>query len=116
MRPLIQVDASEGELRFRIRGMREPLLELTYRPERSSETRTLYEITGGKLLRKGPQHGVPRLEFRLTGEGHEALAAVQDYQPALPWWLYAATQSPLHHWVMLSFARHLRRTAIAPGS
>lgn len=107
MRPFIQVANESGKLRFCIRGVRRPLLELEFRPERSSETRTLYEITGGLLVKRGERHGMPRLEFRLTPNGGEALAAVQDYQPRLPWWLYATTQSVVHHLVMRSFARHL---------
>ncbi|MDJ0786435.1 MAG: NAD(P)H-binding protein [Myxococcota bacterium] len=112
MRPFITVREEEGELRFYVRGIRRALLELTYRPARSSASRTLYEITGGLLLRRKAEHGMPRLEFRLTADGKGALAAVQDYQPRLPWWLYATTQSVVHDLVMRGFARHLRR---APG-
>ena len=109
MRPFIVVREEQGELRFFVRGIRRALLELTYRPARSSESRTLYEITGGLLARRVAEHGMPRLEFRLTANGRGALAAVQDYQPRLPWWLYAATQSVVHDLVMRGFARHLRR-------
>ena len=37
------------------------------------------------------------------------IAAVQDFRPRLPWWLYAATQAQLHAFVMWGFARHLGR-------
>ena len=90
-------------------GIPRALLELTHRPERSDPTRTLYEITGGLLVRRTKTPGMPRLEFRSAGGGADGIGAVQDFVPRLPWWIYVATQAPLHDLVMRAFARHLRR-------
>ena len=109
LRPWVRVRQQGDDLELGVIAVRQPLLALRLDAERSSPDRTLYEIVGGLLFRGGPVHGVPRLEFRVTRPGEEALAAVQDFQPRLPWRVYAATQAPLHHWVMLRFAKHLAR-------
>jgi hypothetical protein len=58
------------------------------------------------LLAKKPQRG--RLEFRQTLGSQQIMAAVLDYEPALPWWLYRATQALAHLWVMRAFNKHLK--------
>jgi hypothetical protein len=37
----------------------------------------------------------------------EVLAAVHDFHPRLPWWLYVLTEAPIQRWIMLAFGRHL---------
>ena len=69
----------------------------------------VYEIAGGRLAGQG--QGQPRLEFRETPDGGHVLAAVQDFHPRLPGWLYASTQARFHLWVMRRYARHLARRA-----
>jgi len=102
--------------RFRLRGLRPPILILRFSPERSPADRPLFYVTGGALAR-APARG--RLEFReMTDERGGArflLAALHDFVPRLPWWLYQATQAWVHVWTMNRFARYLRRTAGAPG-
>lgn len=101
----VEVDA-EGRCRFYAPWMKRPLLELTLAHARSGADRVLFYITGGVLARQG---GRPRLEFReVLGSGH-VLAAVHDYRPALPWFVYASTQAVVHLAVMRAFGRHLDR-------
>ncbi|MCB9612062.1 MAG: NAD-dependent epimerase/dehydratase family protein [Sandaracinus sp.] len=47
---------------------------------------------------------------------HSMLAAVHDFRPALPWFVYALTQANVHAWVMNRFGRHLARVRPARGS
>ncbi len=106
MRPFLQVDTdAEGSLAFRL--WRWKLLELTYSKERSSRTRQLYYLTGGLLLRKIKGNARGRLEFRDVPGRRELIAAVLDFRPRLPWWIYRQTQARVHLLVMRLFARHL---------
>lgn len=114
LRPLLEVKLDGPRTRFHVRGLERPLFELTYQPERSGPSRALFEVTGGLLA--GERIGQPRLEFRTTPDGAHVLAAVQDFHPKLPWWLYAWTQAWVHLFVMHGFARHLRSQPPAPGA
>jgi uncharacterized protein YbjT (DUF2867 family) len=107
LRPLLRVELEGARTRFHGFGLRRPLLELTYRPDRSGPDRALLEISGGLLVARG--RGRPRLEFRSTPGGAQVLAAVHDFRPRLPWWLYVCTQAPLHVAIMRAFGRHLTR-------
>jgi uncharacterized protein YbjT (DUF2867 family) len=106
--PLIEIGAPEdGSLNFRLRLPGSPawdLLVLTPAQERSDRHRHLFYITGGALVRKGY---LGRFEFRTVPGGDHVLAAVYDFVPALPWWLYRWTQAVLHLVVMGLFKRHL---------
>jgi hypothetical protein len=104
--PFLRVDVVGTETRIHVRGIRRPLLRLELRPDRSGPDRALFEVTGGLLARAGP--GIPRLEFRTVPDGQRVLAAVQDFHPRLPWWLYESTQARVHVWVMRRFGARLR--------
>lgn len=107
--PFLRVEVEGTVTRIGVRGIREPLLQLELRSDRSGPDRALFEVSGGLLARAGTE--TPRLEFRCVPDGRHVLAAVQDFHPRLPWWLYASTQARLHVWVMRRFAAHLGRTA-----
>lgn len=102
---LIDVRLHDRTARFHIALMSRPLLELTYSPDRSARDRQLYYITGGLLARKQER---ARLEFRESPLGDAVFAAIHDFRPALPWWLYRMTQAPFHWFVMWSFGRFLQ--------
>lgn len=107
--PWLHVDVSpDGVCRFEIAALGLCLLELRLSAERSSADRALLYITGGVLsdVHYGDRD---RLEFRTVGDGSAVMAAIHDFTPALPWWIYVATQAPAHLVVMRAFARHLRR-------
>lgn len=84
-------------------------------PERSTDDRQLFFITGGLLARVEGAGERGRLEFREVLSGEAVLAAVHDFRPSLSWWLYTMTQARVHLWVMRSFARHLARSSESPG-
>jgi uncharacterized protein YbjT (DUF2867 family) len=83
-----------------------PLLVLAYSPTASTEHRALLYVAGGALARP---YDRGRLEFTRVPDRAEVLAAVHDFHPRLPWWLYLATQALVHRWVMYAFGRHLER-------
>lgn len=89
-RGLITVTLQGRDLVFNGQGI--ALLKLNYSAERSDNTRALYYITGGALLRAGAG-SAGRLEFRTLPTAQQALAAIHDFEPALPWGIYAQTQA-----------------------
>ena len=109
MWPWLKVQVINGDsYRFTLPGTSWALLELTFSPERSSPTRQMYYVSGGKLA-MAPQPEPGRFEFRaVLGETH-VLSAVHDFVPRLPWYLYKATQALAHAGVMYFFGRHLDR-------
>ncbi|MEM6326260.1 MAG: NAD-dependent epimerase/dehydratase family protein [Bacteroidota bacterium] len=107
---LIRVRVSEDgqTARFFVRPMWKPVLELTHSSERSTPDRALFYVTGG-LLYNGDEANRARLEFRSVLDQTVLLAAIHDFAPRLPWWLYQATQAVAHLFVMQRFGHHLAR-------
>ena len=109
LRGLIRVARHDAGLDFYAVGLPWPLLSLSFRADRSGPDRALFEVSGGLLA--GRSEGFPRLEFRTMPDGDAALAAVHQFSPRLPWWVYTQTQARVHAWVMWRFRRYLRRLA-----
>jgi hypothetical protein len=106
--PLIQVDVDDaGACSFTLQPFGLLLLRLRLEREHSANDRQLFRIDGGALVhrRVGVEPG--RLEFREVLNGGFVLAAIHDFEPALPWALYSITQALVHLWVMRRFERHL---------
>lgn len=107
LRPFLRVELERsGRLRIGLRFVERALLELSFAESRSASDRQLFYISGGLLARGG---GRDRLEFRETPDGRSILAAIHDFEPALPWPIYNLTQARAHLFVMHSFARYLGR-------
>lgn len=107
--PLLQVDVdAAGTCRFVLWPVRAPLLVLLFAADRSTDDRQLFYVTGGFLARvlEGTR---PRLEFRSVLGGKFVLAAIHDFVPRLPWFIYMMTQALVHLLVMRRFGRHLGR-------
>jgi uncharacterized protein YbjT (DUF2867 family) len=100
--------------RFRLglRGFRRAMLILDSEGMSNESDRYVLRVAGGLLAVNGPE-GLARLEFRVTPDGHDVLAALQDFQPRLPWWIYKWTQAPLHAAIMSAYRRFLARRAEA---
>lgn len=110
LRFFLRVEIDGPRCRFFVRLVPRPLLELTFSPERSRPDRALFYVTGGLLRRRdAPRRG--RLEFRPTPDGRHILAAIHDFAPALPWFVYNLTQAIAHVWVMHRFGAHLAQRA-----
>ncbi len=113
LRFLLTVDVDEQlNLQVRLFGLRTPLLRLSYSESRSTPDRTLYYITGGLLSSPPPEEDYrapARLEFRETPDRKSVMAAIFNYRPRIPWFLYRMTQARVHLIVMKLFGWHLRR-------
>jgi len=109
---LVRVERDGDSVRLGSRGLPGAMLVLEPRHSRNDPERFLLAVSGGLLARPEPR-GDPRLEFRTTPDGEHVLAALQDFEPRLPWWLYAATQARIHAAIMAAYGRHLARLAAA---
>jgi uncharacterized protein YbjT (DUF2867 family) len=109
LRPLLRVETEpSGRCRFFLWPFRRCLLELTLDGRSSTEGRHLFTLTGGRLVDTASRPP-GRLEFvEMLGKPW-VVAAVHDFTPTLPWYLYKLSQAPVHLWVMHAFGRHLRR-------
>lgn len=87
------------------------LLELTLNPERSGPDRQLLYLGKGWMIAR---ENVGRLEFRVVLNRQYLLAAIHDFTPSLPWYIYRFTQARLHLWVMRAFSRALRDDSLPP--
>jgi uncharacterized protein YbjT (DUF2867 family) len=81
------------------------LLILEKSSERSSPDRQLLYIVGG-LLSAQQERG--RLEFREVLNRQYVMAAIHEFRPSLPWFIYRWTQAIIHLFVMRAFGEHLK--------
>jgi uncharacterized protein YbjT (DUF2867 family) len=109
MRPFLVVETDEDTIcRFRLFFWRRSLLRLNLSPSRSTPDRQLFYIIGGVLVAEnGPKNA--RLEFREVLGGRYLLAAIHNFSPSLPWYLYMNSQALIHLWVMRRFDYYLRK-------
>ena len=91
---------------FKLRFFKIRLLILRRSVERSTLDRQVLYITGGLLAKESPRG---RLEFLQALGQDTVLAAIHDFKPRLPWFIYTYTQALIHAWIMNSFARHCVR-------
>lgn len=80
------------------------LLSLKLNQERSNCDRQLLYFNDG-LLVSNENRG--RIEFRVVLNRRFVLAAIHDYRPSLPWFIYKLTQAWFHLLVMRAFAKYL---------
>lgn len=112
LHPLLRCTLHEdGRVQFCLRFLPTPLLELRQRV--GEEHRQVLDIVGG-LLANVRQSQEGRLEFREVFEGKFVIAAIHEFCPSLPWYLYNLTQAQAHLLVMKSFSRHLRQLQSEP--
>lgn len=81
------------------------LLILEKSVDRSSSDRQLLYIVGG-LLSARQKRG--RLEFREVLDRKYVMAAIHEFRPSLPWFIYKWTQALIHLFVMKAFGEHLK--------
>jgi uncharacterized protein YbjT (DUF2867 family) len=109
----VDSDAETGAIKFRFAPLARPLLELQYIESRTLEDRRKFHIIGGLLTRT--KH-TGWLEFRQVQNRRYTLAAIHEFRPSLPWFVYRITQAPLHRWVMHRFGKHLARKRASSAS
>jgi uncharacterized protein YbjT (DUF2867 family) len=73
--------------------------------ERSTPERQLLYVVGGLLSGKQARG---RLEFRVVLDRKYVMAALHEFRPNLPWWLYKYSQALVHLIVMKAFGEHLK--------
>ncbi len=113
--PGLRCETDGPSVGFFLRPVRKPLLVLRLSDERSLKGRALFYIDGGLLARTDSERR-GRFEMRITADGEHVLAAVHEFRPRLPWYLYNATQALAHLVVMHLFGRHLARLAGDQGA
>ncbi|MEM9695145.1 MAG: NAD(P)H-binding protein [Myxococcota bacterium] len=106
--PLLDVKVIHEDVQFRVRGLGIVLLQLWHDRGASCKDRQLLLITGGVLAHVDEAYE-GRLEFRQVLDGRTLIAAIHDFRPTLPWYLYNLSQAIVHLIVMTAFGRHLRR-------
>ncbi|KAB8028073.1 NAD-dependent epimerase/dehydratase family protein [Fluviispira multicolorata] len=100
----------EGEyIHFKLFGIK--LLTLYHSTDRSSLDRQLFYIRGGFLVKK-PVFPNARLEFRISPHEQSVVAAIHDFYPSLPWYIYRFTQAVAHALVMELFNKFLREKSL----
>ncbi len=102
-RYLINVSLKDDISTFYI--MKLPLLKLKLISDRSDEDRQLFYIMGGFLVKR-TDYGW--LEFRRLLNGKYVIAAIHEFVPTLPWFIYVLSQAQIHLWVMKRYAVYLR--------
>jgi uncharacterized protein YbjT (DUF2867 family) len=105
--PLVKVNTDGTKVIFSIILDKLVLLELDLAEHRSNSDRQLLYINKGLLVASKNQG---RLEFRTVLNGKYILAAIHDFRPALPWFIYKYTQAKLHLIVMNNFRKYLLKS------
>jgi len=106
-RSFVRVERADNQICFSLLGWRPFLLILEPVIERSESSRALFYVQGGALARPNKSLRA-RLEFREVLDDGTLLAAIHDFVPRLPWFVYNLTQAIGHLWVMRSFGKYLR--------
>jgi hypothetical protein len=103
---ILRCRVEDNRVLFFLRFFSTPLLELTIR-EGGTAHHTILDITGGLLANvvESPQG---RFEFREVFNGKFVIAAIHDFCPRLPWFIYNLSQALVHLMVMRAFERHLK--------
>ncbi|MFP5386826.1 MAG: NAD-dependent epimerase/dehydratase family protein [Bacteriovoracia bacterium] len=73
--------------------------------ERSTKDRQLLYVVGGRLAGEMDRG---RLEFREVLDHRYVMAALHEFKPALPWYIYRWTQAIVHIIVMKAFGEHMK--------
>ncbi len=105
MWPYITATATQNSVSFGTTLIKKPLLILELSSDRTFPGRQLFYITGGILDGQGPRG---RLEFRLGPEKQFFIAAIHNFKPRLPWYIYRYTQALIHAFVMKAFGKRLK--------
>ncbi len=108
--PFVKVRTKQTLVEFALIHPRFVMLQLSESSGGNSKDRQILQITGG-FLAGAKSRG--RLEFGIVLNRRFAIAAIHDYRPTLPWFVYKFTQAIVHLLVMQAFARHLDRIAQA---
>lgn len=102
---LVKVNVDKNRCTFYFIDPSIKILILEKSTERSSPDRQLLYVVGG-LLSGVMDRG--RLEFREVLDRQYVMAALHEFRPSLPWYIYRWTQALVHLVVMKAFGEHLK--------
>lgn len=102
---IVQARPQGNTIEFRILNYQKPILKLQLIPKQSYSGRHLFYITGGSLVKR-KNYGW--LEFRSVLNDRYIIAAIHEFIPRLPWYIYTSTQAKVHLWVMNNFGKYLK--------
>lgn len=108
-RYLIKVEQNDETSIFRFGNIE--LLRFRFVDDRSDEDRQLFYIIGGRLVKR---RDYGWLEFRRVLDGQYIIAAIHEFVPTLPWFVYVLTQANAHLFVMNRFGKYLQRLRSEP--
>lgn len=112
LRNLIKVKTDDDVINFYAPLISKPLLILQKQSENAELDRIKFHIVGG-LLSKTNHTGW--LEFRKISGGDYTLASINDFVPALPWYVYKYSQALIHLKVMKDFGDFLAKKNLDKG-
>lgn len=112
-RYFIRVQQEGTVIHFKVLFLRTPLLTLQHIEETEDIERQKFHIIGG-FLTKTVDTGW--LEFRKVSNNRYTLASINEFVPALPWYIYRYSQAILHKIVMFRFSSHLRSMPLHKNS
>ncbi|MGZ2590373.1 hypothetical protein ACUW81_000608 [Staphylococcus borealis] len=107
---LINGTINENKFDITLPFMNQFILKMERDMEDSSEDMIVYKIVGGNLALSN-NGGNARFEFRRILDTNEAIVALQEYEPTLPWVVYKYTQANIHKTVMELFVNHMNKLA-----
>lgn len=105
-RYIINARLEKESVHFHLLKFKQPILSLRFIADRSNTERQLFYITGGMLVKR-KNYGW--LEFREVLDGRYIIAAIHEFVPRLPWYVYVNTQAVVHLFVMRRFGRYLEK-------
>ena len=100
---------------IKLLGLNKVLLSMKKMSQSSDSDRVVYQIVGGALSKTGNNLN-STFEFRRLVNSSQALVALQNYQPSLPWLFYKLTQAQLHKIVMRLFAIKMKKQSSQKSS
>ncbi len=102
LKSFLRASVQEDQIIFSVAHF--DLLDLQLGDDPPDADRQMLYIRKGVLVEENNRG---RLEFRVVLGRKFLLAAIHDYRPSLPWFIYQLTQAKIHLFVMRAFARHL---------
>ena len=107
---LVNGTINEHEFNIQLPLIRKCILKMKRDNHDSINEMIVYKIVGGDLAMV-KDSGNARFEFRRILDTNEGIAALQEYEPTLPWGVYKFTQAIAHKFVMGVFKQYMNHLA-----
>lgn len=107
---LVNGTINEHEFNIQLPLIRKCILKMKRDNHDSINEMIVYKIVGGDLAMVKDSSNA-RFEFRRILDTNEGIAALQGYEPILPWGVYKFTQAIAHKFVMGVFKQYMNHLA-----